>query len=75
VKDYVLQFKSDLQSTYSTVTAYGGQPQYSLTTNDGLVEGRIYSIRWCAANQKGQGPWSEDIIVAFTDFPSPPTLI
>jgi hypothetical protein len=40
-----------------------------------LVEGRIYSIRWCAVNQKGQGPWSEEILVAFTDFPNPPTLI
>lgn len=50
LNDYILEAKSDIETTYTQITAYGGQPQYALTTTDGLVVGRIYSLRWYAAN-------------------------
>ena len=41
--------------------------------DDQLVTGAIYTIRWFATNQVGEGIRSDEIRVALSDRPSAPT--
>jgi hypothetical protein len=44
-------------------------------TDDSLIEGGIYSLRWYATNAKGNGHVSDEIRVALVDiFPAPLTV-
>lgn len=67
-------------SAFVEVTAYPTSPTYpgayTITTTDGLVEGRIYTIRWYAKNDVGNGPSSDSILVAASDkLPAPTSLV
>jgi len=42
---------------------------------DGLVEGKIYTLRWYAVNSKGPSARSDEIRVALADRLSAPLLI
>jgi hypothetical protein len=76
---YGLEVNDGLYGTTYTILA--GYPisanypsAYDLTVAaDGLIEGRIYSIRWFAYNFVGEGPRSEAILVAMSDDFDAPT--
>lgn len=69
---YVLEISEYLQNNYSVVVGYNGQQSYNLTVADGIVEGRIYSVRWFATNLNGQGIRSEEVIISLMDRPQAP---
>lgn len=53
IQTYHLEISEYLQNNYTTVVGYNGQQTYNLTAADGIVEGRIYSLRWFATNLNG----------------------
>lgn len=75
ILSYYLEISEYLQNNYTTVVGYNGQQTYNLTVVDGVIEGRIYSVRWFATNLNGQGVRSEEVIVSLMDRPLAPTNI
>lgn len=53
-----------------------GSSSHVLTTEkDGLVEGKIYTLRWYAVNSKGASIPSDEILVALANSPQHPALV
>jgi hypothetical protein len=66
----------EVSSGFTEFTSYTGAASHTLTvTDDGLIEGKIYTLRWFAVNAKGEGIRSDEILIALVDQPSAPTLI
>jgi hypothetical protein len=58
------------------VAAYSGESNFILDpVRDSLIEGTIYTIRWYATNDKGDGIRSDEIQVALMDTPAAPVTL
>jgi hypothetical protein len=59
---YVLEVSDDVTNGFTTVASYLGESSHTLdSVTDSLVEGVVYTIRWYATNEKGEGIRSDEI--------------
>jgi hypothetical protein len=62
LESYMLEITDDVTNGFTTVASYLGESSYTLdAVTDSLAEGTIYTIRWYATNEKGDGIRSDEI--------------
>lgn len=71
LSSYVLELTDDIANGFTQVASYSsGDSSHTITAATDLIEvGKIYTIRWFASNDKGEGIRSDEILVALMDAP------